>query len=153
MHCFEGHHVTTLGEITSNSGTHHVQVRKLCCTLLHIKFTSFFPPIRKHACAQFFLCFFRLIGEKNWVNSIKKNGKTLTYDVQFLIFSLKSSKTILKNIRTPLEYCLFFRFWGVCNWNNVETKMYRCVCVCIRIKVYKPDNCVRNGEGKGLTVG
>jgi tripartite motif-containing protein 2/3 len=25
MHCFEGHHVTTLGEITSNSGTHHVQ--------------------------------------------------------------------------------------------------------------------------------
>ena len=26
MHCFEGHHVTTLGEITSNSGGHHVQV-------------------------------------------------------------------------------------------------------------------------------
>ena len=29
MHCFEGHHVTTLGEITSNPGTrgtHHVQV-------------------------------------------------------------------------------------------------------------------------------
>ena len=26
MHCFEGHHVTTLGEIT-NSGGHHVQVR------------------------------------------------------------------------------------------------------------------------------
>jgi tripartite motif-containing protein 2/3 len=25
MHCFEGHHVTTLGEITSNSGGHHVQ--------------------------------------------------------------------------------------------------------------------------------
>jgi len=25
MHCFEGHHVTTLGEITNNSGTHHVQ--------------------------------------------------------------------------------------------------------------------------------
>ena len=27
MHCFEGHHVTTLGEITSNSGGHHVQVK------------------------------------------------------------------------------------------------------------------------------
>ena len=26
MHCFEGHHVSTLGEITSNSGGHHVQV-------------------------------------------------------------------------------------------------------------------------------
>jgi len=25
MHCFNGHHVTTLGEITNNSGTHHVQ--------------------------------------------------------------------------------------------------------------------------------
>lgn len=25
MHCFEGHHVSTLGEITSNSGGHHVQ--------------------------------------------------------------------------------------------------------------------------------
>jgi len=25
MHCFEGHHVTTLGEISSNSGGHHVQ--------------------------------------------------------------------------------------------------------------------------------
>ena len=28
MHCFEGHHVSTLGEITSNSGGHHVQVKK-----------------------------------------------------------------------------------------------------------------------------
>jgi hypothetical protein len=26
MHCFEGHHVTTLGEITNNCGSHHVQV-------------------------------------------------------------------------------------------------------------------------------
>jgi len=25
MHCFEGHHVTTLGEITNNCGSHHVQ--------------------------------------------------------------------------------------------------------------------------------
>ena len=31
MHCFEGHHVTTLGEITSNSGGHHVQVRLNKC--------------------------------------------------------------------------------------------------------------------------
>ncbi len=36
MHCFEGHHVTTLGEITNNCGSHHVQVQiqQLPCWLL-----------------------------------------------------------------------------------------------------------------------
>ena len=34
MHCFEGHHVSTLGEITSNSGGHHVQVKKKMKTMI-----------------------------------------------------------------------------------------------------------------------
>ena len=36
MHCFEGHHVSTLGEITSNSGGHHVQVENIQLQSLHI---------------------------------------------------------------------------------------------------------------------
>ena len=131
MHCFEGHHVTTLGEITSNSGTHHVQVRKLWCTVLHIVLNCTlnipppFPPIKYTCLRAIFICSRAILSGFNFYSfnwgkwTILKRMKKvyIWYSIfQFFPYHQKSFWKLY-----TLGKSSFFLFWGVFKWNNVET--------------------------------
>ena len=87
MHCFEGHHVTTLGEIT-NSGGHHVQV----ChphDLHHIQ-TSDIPMCLKELCCNFKTIFFQ---ELDSVNKLISDGKAKANDIRNNLKNLEATST------------------------------------------------------------